>query len=98
MAVVALTTVDTPDISKPGKGTEFGRVEDVQVVVDGLLEGRLGGQKGKKVKRVIALTHIGKLMRTEVESEERQRERRAESVWVWFRSRLRGGHSTRSEH
>lgn len=59
MAVVALTTVDTPDISQPGEGTDFGRVDDVQIVVDGLLAGNLGGERGKKVKRVIALTHIG---------------------------------------
>jgi hypothetical protein len=31
----------------------------VQEVVDGLLEGRLGGKRAGKVKRVIALTHIG---------------------------------------
>ncbi|CED84792.1 5' nucleotidase [Phaffia rhodozyma] len=52
LAVVALTTVDTPDISKPGKGTTFGKVLEVQKTVDQLL--KKGG-----VKRVVALTHIG---------------------------------------
>jgi 2',3'-cyclic-nucleotide 2'-phosphodiesterase (5'-nucleotidase family) len=56
---VALTTVDTPDISKPEKTTVFGRVDDVQTTVDALLAGKLGGEQGKKVKRVIAMTHIG---------------------------------------
>jgi len=82
MAVVALTTVDTPDISKPGKGTEFGRVEDVQVVVDGLLEGRLGGEQGKKVKRVVALTHIGEF-EMKVGSEGGERGKR-ELTWSRF--------------
>lgn len=59
LAVVALTTVDTPDISKPGPNVTFGKVQEVQAVVDGLLEGRLGGKQAGKVKRVIALTHIG---------------------------------------
>jgi len=80
MAVVALTTVDTPDISKPGKGTEFGRVEAVQVVVDGLLRGELGGEKGKKVKRVVALTHIGEYeAMSDWFGSERGRKRRDES-------------------
>lgn len=62
LAIVALTTVDTPDISQPGEETHFGDVRGVQATVDGLLEGSLGGlgEDGKpKVKRVIALTHIG---------------------------------------
>ena len=59
MAVVALTTVDTPDISKPEKTTAFGRVEDVQATVDALLDGTAHGRDGKKVARVVAVTHIG---------------------------------------
>lgn len=56
LAVVALTTVDTPDISKPGKTTVFGSPSTLQRTVDLLLDGTLGNGK---VKRVIALTHIG---------------------------------------
>lgn len=56
MAVVGLTTYEA---LRPGGETGVGRYEDVQGVVDGLLAGRLGGERGKKVKRVVALTHIG---------------------------------------
>lgn len=62
LALVALTTVDTPFISKPGPLTHFEDVLRVQDTVDGLLDGRLGGRRADgspAVKRVIALTHIG---------------------------------------
>lgn len=59
LAVVALTTVDTPDISKPDKTTLFGRVDNVQTTVDALLAGTADGRNGNKVSRVVAVTHIG---------------------------------------
>lgn len=60
MALVALTTVDTPGISSPGNGTTFAPYSSVQATVDQLLQSRLGMGRGA-CKRVIALTHIGKL-------------------------------------
>lgn len=60
MALVALTTVDTPGISSPGNGTTFAPYTSVQTTVDQLLQSRLGMGRGA-CKRVIALTHIGKL-------------------------------------
>lgn len=57
LAIVAVTTESTPDISKPGNGTTFSPVLGVQETVNRLLK---GNSKGKsKVKRVVALTHIG---------------------------------------
>lgn len=62
LGIVALTTVDTPDISQPSNLTHFEPVINVQGTVDKLLDGRLGGKDASGtplVKRVIALTHIG---------------------------------------
>lgn len=60
LAIVALTTVDVPDISQPGNTTRFEPlVESVQPVVDGLLNGTIGGGNETSVKRVVALTHVG---------------------------------------
>jgi hypothetical protein len=62
LGIVALTTVDTPDISRPSNLTHFDPVITVQETVDKLLDGRLGGRDADGapfVKRVIALTHIG---------------------------------------
>lgn len=58
MALVALTTMDTPGISSPGNGTTFAPYTSVQSTVDQLLQSRLGMGRGA-CKRVIALTHIG---------------------------------------
>ena len=62
LGIVALTTVDTPDISQPSNLTHFAPLITVQETVDKLLDGRLGGRDAAGaplVKRVIALTHIG---------------------------------------
>lgn len=58
MALVALTTNTTPGISSPGNGTVFGDYLAIQKTTDDLLASRLGTGNGK-IKRVVALTHIG---------------------------------------
>jgi hypothetical protein len=84
LAIVGLTTTDVPNISQPGNGTTFEPlVESVQPVVDGLLDGSIGGGNGT-VKRVVALTHIGGLSSFprsklwQVQRGERVRETRAD--------------------
>lgn len=56
LSIVAITSVDTPDIAQPGEGTTFEPYTNIQSVVDGLLDGSIGNGT---TTRVIALTHIG---------------------------------------
>lgn len=54
LAVVAVTTVTTPDISKPGNGTTFAPpVSAIQKTVDYIRKNHCD------IKRIVALTHIG---------------------------------------
>lgn len=53
LALVAVTTVNTPDIASPGPGTEFeDPVVAIQRTVDLL-------KREHKITRIVALTHIG---------------------------------------
>ncbi|KAK7959018.1 5'-nucleotidase [Apiospora aurea] len=54
LAVIGLTTDTVPDISKPGKGTQFGdHVASMQVTIDHIRSTL------PDVKRIAAITHIG---------------------------------------
>jgi 2',3'-cyclic-nucleotide 2'-phosphodiesterase (5'-nucleotidase family) len=56
LSIVAVTTVDVPDIAQPDAGTTFEPYSMLQGVIDGLLDGSIGNGT---TTRVIALTHIG---------------------------------------